>query len=265
MPLGISFITFSAVSYVVDIYRGDSSAGSILDTALYISFFPKVVSGPIVLWKDFQPQIKNRTVNDVQFMDGLNRIMIGYAKKVLLADSFGLMVADIQQKMEAGMDVPTAWWCALLYMLQIYYDFAGYSDIALGFGKLLGFQFKENFHFPYVSASITEFWRRWHISLGAWFREYIYIPLGGNRKGKTRTLVNLFIVFLVTGIWHGAGWNYGLGSNIYSKFNLQPVYLFSILKEKAAYEKTENIYEHLLFHSPVNSCNDVELEGKCGV
>lgn len=208
VPLGISFITFSAISYVVDIYRGNSTAGSLLDVALYISFFPKAVSGPIVLWKDFQTQIQNRTVDDVRFMYGLNRIMIGYAKKVLLADSFGLMVSDIQQNMVVGMDVPTAWWCALLYMLQIYYDFAGYSDIALGLGGVFGFQFKENFHFPYVSASITEFWRRWHISLGTWFREYIYIPLGGNRKGKIRTLVNLFIVFLVTGIWHGAGWNY---------------------------------------------------------
>ena len=212
VPLGISFITFSAISYVADIYRGDSTAGSLLDVALYISFFPKAVSGPIVLWKDFQPQIKARTkawaVNDARFMYGLNRIMVGYAKKVLLADSFGAMVADIQQKLAGGMDIPTAWWCALLYMLQIYYDFAGYSDIALGLAELFGFRFKENFHFPYVSASITEFWRRWHISLGAWFREYIYIPLGGNRKGKIRTLVNLFIVFLVTGIWHGAGWNY---------------------------------------------------------
>lgn len=208
VPLGISFITFSAISYVVDIYRGNSTAGSLLDVALYISFFPKVVSGPIVLWKDFQPQIKNRTVSDVRFMYGLNRIMIGYAKKVLLADNFGAIVSEIQQNIGAGMDVPTAWWCALLYMLQIYYDFAGYSDIALGLGELFGFRLKENFHFPYVSASITEFWRRWHISLGTWFREYIYIPLGGNRKGKIRTLVNLFIVFLVTGIWHGAGWNY---------------------------------------------------------
>ncbi|PWJ48226.1 alginate O-acetyltransferase complex protein AlgI [Faecalicatena contorta] len=208
VPLGISFITFSAISYVVDIYRGNSTAGSLLDVALYITFFPKVVSGPIVLWKDFQAQMHNRTMNDVRFMYALNRIMIGYAKKVFLADSFGLMVSDIQQNMMVGMDVPTAWWCALLYMLQIYYDFAGYSDIALGLGELFGFQFKENFHFPYVSASITEFWRRWHISLGTWFREYIYIPLGGNRKGKIRTLGNLFIVFLVTGIWHGAGWNY---------------------------------------------------------
>ncbi len=208
IPLGISFITFSSISYIVDIYRGNSPAGSLMDAALYLTFFPKVVSGPIVLWKDFYPQCQRRHLDDICFMDGLNRIMIGYAKKVILADTFGAMIEDMQYKMTAGADTPTFWLCALLYMLEIYYDFAGYSDIAIGLAKLLGFQFKENFNFPYVSASITEFWRRWHISLGTWFREYIYIPLGGNRKGRCRTLLNLFIVFLVTGIWHGAGWNY---------------------------------------------------------
>lgn len=210
VPLGISFITFSAISYVVDIYRGDAGAGSILDAALYLAFFPKVVSGPIVLWKDFEPQLRKRILDEQRFADGLNRIVAGYAKKVILADSFGAIVNDMQYNLSAGagMDVLTSWACAFLYMLQIYYDFAGYSDIAIGTSSLFGFSVKENFQFPYVSASITEFWRRWHISLGTWFREYIYIPLGGNRKGSTRTLVNLFIVFLVTGIWHGAGWNY---------------------------------------------------------
>lgn len=208
VPIGISFITFSAVSYIVDIYRGSAPAGNLIDTALYLTFFPKVISGPIVLWKDFQPQIHLRTVNDEKFVSGLNRMMIGFAKKVILADTFGAAVAGIQENLHLGIDMPTAWGCALLYMLEIYYDFAGYSDIAIGLAEMFGFEFKENFHFPYVSCSITEFWRRWHISLGTWFREYIYIPLGGNRKGKIRTLVNLFIVFLVTGIWHGAGWNY---------------------------------------------------------
>lgn len=209
-PLGISFITFSAISYVIDIYRGDSEPGSFLDAALYLTFFPKVVSGPIVQWKDFSRQIKSRKLNVEQFLEGLNRIMLGYGKKVILADTFGAVIANMQYKAGAGMDMPSAWLCALLYMLQIYYDFAGYSDIALGLASLFGFSLKENFHFPYVSASISEFWRRWHISLGAWFREYIYFPLGGNRKGRDRTLVNLLIVFLVTGIWHGAGWNYML-------------------------------------------------------
>lgn len=207
VPLGISFVTFSAISYLADVYRGDAKAGSLLDAALYLTFFPKIVSGPIVLWKEFQYQIPKRKVEEEYFLYGLNRMMIGFAKKVILADSFGSMVADITWY-EMGIDQPTAWICAFFYMMQIYYDFAGYSDIAVGLCALFGFQVKENFHFPYTSVSISEFWRRWHISLGSWFREYIYIPLGGNRKGKYRTLLNLFLVFLLTGIWHGAGWNY---------------------------------------------------------
>ena len=208
-PLGISFVTFSAISYLVDIYRKDAETGSLSELMLYLSFFPKVISGPIVLWKDFVPQIQNRKVSDSSYLEGLNRMMIGFAKKVILADTFGALVLEIQQQIGTlGISTLTSWGCALLYMLEIYYDFAGYSDIAIGIAKLFGFEFKENFHFPYISQSITEFWRRWHISLGTWFREYIYIPLGGNRKGKIRTLLNLGIVFLITGIWHGAGWNY---------------------------------------------------------
>lgn len=209
-PLGISFITFSAISYLVDLYRGDASVGNILDVMLYLCFFPKIISGPIVLWKDFAPQINNRKVDDKLFLDGLNRMMIGFAKKVILADTFGALVEQMQHQAFGGRGITslTAWGCTVLYMLQIYYDFAGYSDVAIGISELFGFRFKENFHYPYISKSITEFWRRWHISLGIWFREYIYIPLGGNRKGQARTLVNLGIVFLITGIWHGAGWNY---------------------------------------------------------
>lgn len=208
VPLGISFITFSGISYVIDVYRDDKIAGNLLDVALYLTFFPKVVSGPIVLWKDFRVQSKLRKIDDVRMMNSLNRMMIGYMKKVILADTFGDVVYNIQRFHGTGTDMPTAWACALLYFLEIYYDFSGYSDIALGVAGLFGFEFKENFNFPYVSSSISEFWRRWHISLGAWFREYIYFPLGGSRKGMRRTLINLFIVFLLTGIWHGAGWNY---------------------------------------------------------
>lgn len=233
-PLGISFVTFSAISYVMDIYRGHAESGSLLDAALYLTFFPKVVSGPIVQWKDFSPQIKIRRLCEGQFLEGLNRIMLGYGKKVILADSFGTVIADMQDKAGGGMDMPTAWLCALLYMLQIYYDFAGYSDIALGLASLFGFSFKENFHFPYVSASISEFWRRWHISLGSWFREYIYFPLGGNRKGRGRTLVNLFIVFLITGIWHGAGWNYMLWGGV----NGVCVVVERCVRDKKFYQKT---------------------------
>ncbi len=205
---GISFITFSAISYLIDIYRGNVGRGGVLDVALYLTFFPKVISGPIVLWKDFSALMKAREFSVGNFVEGIDRIIIGLCKKVILADTFGALITDIQSQTGGSMDVITAWGCAFLYFLQIYYDFAGYSDVALGLSKMFGFNLKENFNFPYISQSITEFWRRWHISLGTWFREYVYIPLGGNRKGFKRTLFNLFVVFFVTGIWHGAGWGY---------------------------------------------------------
>lgn len=205
-PLGISFITFAAVSYLADIYFKKAKAGSIIDCALYLTFFPKVISGPIVLWRDFESQIKGRKVGLTLTSEGVSRIMIGFAKKLILADTFGACIA----KASGRIDVPTAWLVALLYMLQIYYDFSGYSDIAIGLSGMFGFSFKENFNFPYISCSITEFWRRWHISLGAWFKEYVYIPLGGNRISKGRTIINIGVVFLLTGIWHGAGWTYML-------------------------------------------------------
>ncbi len=207
-PLGISFITFSAVSCLADTFRGEAPAGSFLDVTLYLTFFPKVSSGPIQRWKDFQGQIVRKMPDSQRVLQSINRIIIGMAKKLILADTFGGVVADIQENVAYGIDTPTAWGCALLYMLQIYYDFAGYSDIAIGLAGLFGIRIEDNFRFPYLSRSITEFWRRWHISLGVWFREYVYIPLGGNRKGQKKTLRNLFLIFLLTGIWHGAGWNY---------------------------------------------------------
>ncbi len=203
-PLGISFITFSAISYIVDIYKGKAQAGSFIDCVLYMSFFAKVVSGPIVLWRDFKNQKPSVSLSRVS--EGVIRVMIGFAKKAILADSFGLAVSNAAY----ALDVPSAWGMAILYMLQIYYDFSGYSDIALGLSKMLGFEFEENFNFPYLSTSITEFWRRWHISLGRWFREYVYFPLGGSKCGKKRTVINIAVVFVLTGIWHGAGWTYML-------------------------------------------------------
>lgn len=234
VPLGLSFLTFSAVSYLADVYRGDAPAGSLLDCALYLSFFPKVVSGPIVLWRDFQPQIAGRRAGLDDVCAGLERIALGFAKKLILADMFGACVSEIDYAAARyGVDVPTAWLAVLLYMLQIYYDFAGYSDIALGLGRLFGFRFKENFNFPYRSRSVTEFWRRWHISLGAWFREYVYIPLGGSRGGLRRTLWNLAVVFALTGVWHGAGWNYILWGGI----NGACVLLERLVRDRAWYRK----------------------------
>lgn len=230
-PLGISFITFSAVSYLADIYRGKANAGNLLDCALYLTFFPKVVSGPTVLWRDFSEQIAKRTTDLTGFTDGINRIMIGFAKKLILADSFGACIAEISS---SNIDAVTAWGGALLYMLQLYFDFSGYSDIAIGLAKLFGFEVRENFNFPYRSCSISEFWRRWHISLGSWFREYVYFPLGGSRAGKGKTLRNLAVVFALTGIWHGAGWNYILWGAINGAF----VLLERIVQDRPAYRKT---------------------------
>ncbi len=232
-PLGISFITFSAVSYLADIYMGKAPAGSLIDCALYMSFFPKVVSGPIVLWRDFKEQLTVRRITLTNVTDGMSRIMIGFAKKLILADTFGTCIATAS----AAVDVPTAWGIGLLYMLQIYYDFSGYSDIALGLSQMMGFSFKDNFNFPYISCSITEFWRRWHISLGTWFREYIYFPLGGSRKGKTRALVNVAVVFVLTGIWHGAGWTYMLWGAINGVCNI----FEKVVGDKRWYQKTPKI------------------------
>ena len=207
-PLGISFIVFTSVSYLEDIKKGRADAGSFLDCAEYISFFPKIVSGPIILWRDFRPQLKHSRTSLHGMVSGINRICTGFAKKVLLADIFGYTIAQIETKGALGIDTFTVWLTVIMYMLQIYYDFAGYSDIAIGLMKILGFDCRENFDFPYRSLSITEFWKRWHISLGSWFREYVYIPLGGSRKGLGRTLLNLAVVYSMTGIWHGASWTY---------------------------------------------------------
>lgn len=236
-PLGLSFITFSSISYLVDIHRGQASAGNIIDFALYLSFFPKVISGPIVLWKDFKPQISKREISIDGFTEGINRIMIGFSKKVILADSFGATLAEINL---TKMDSITAFGTMVLYMLQIYYDFAGYSDIAIGLARIFGFHFKENFNFPYRSKSISEFWRRWHISLGTWFKEYIYIPLGGSRVNKKTTLRNLLIIFVLTGLWHGAGWNYILWGLINATF-----VIIEHLRAKRDYGRIRSFFKYI--------------------
>ena len=229
-PIGLSFIAFSSISYLVDVYRKNADAKSIIDCALYITFFPKIISGPIVLWKDFSAQIDNKKINFSNMSSGILRIMVGFAKKLIIADTFGSIIASAS----GYIDIPTAWGIGLLYMLQIYFDFSGYSDIALGLALTLGFSFKENFNFPYLSCSITEFWRRWHISLGTWFKEYVYIPLGGNRKGIKRTLLNVGIVFLLTGIWHGAYTTYVLWGIMNGIFNC----IEKMLSSNKIYQKT---------------------------
>lgn len=205
LPIGISFFTFQAISYIVDVYRGEAEASSnVINVALYISFFPQLIAGPIVKYKDINKQIESRSTSWINVSNGFKRFIYGLGKKVLISNTLGLCVDTIYAYDISMIDWKTAWIGALAYTFQIYYDFSGYSDMAIGLGRMFGFDIPENFNYPYLSKSITEFWRRWHISLGTWFREYVYIPLGGNRKGKFRTYINLIIVFFLTGLWHGA-------------------------------------------------------------
>ena len=205
LPIGISFFTFQAISYIADVYRGKVKVSKDpLPVALYISFFPQLIAGPIVQYTDVEKQLKSRKITAEGFADGFRRFIYGLGKKVLIANVLAKCADAAFDHGAAGLGTLPAWIGALAYTFQIYYDFSGYSDMALGLGRMFGFTFPENFNYPYLSGSITEFWRRWHITLGAWFREYVYIPLGGNRKGKGRTYANLWIVFFLTGLWHGA-------------------------------------------------------------
>lgn len=208
LPIGISFYTFQVLSYIIDVYRGAVAIQrNIVDFGMYITFFPQLIAGPIVRYKDIQGQLKKRNFDESGTADGIVRFTAGLGKKVLIANQCGLLWDEIYSY---GGNIPAmmAWTGAIAFTLQIYYDFSGYSDMAIGLGKMFGFSFPENFRYPYEAASITEFWRRWHITLGTWFREYLYIPLGGNRKGAARQTVNLLAVWLLTGLWHGAGWNF---------------------------------------------------------
>ncbi|WP_066890518.1 MBOAT family O-acyltransferase [Clostridium nigeriense] len=208
LPIGISFFTFQGMSYIIDIYRKDAKVNrNLFSVALYISLFPQLVAGPIVKYKSVDKEIRKREESVGEFSYGISRFVIGLAKKVIIADVLGGVADEVFILVNtSGIDIITAWLGAICYSLQIYFDFSGYSDMAIGIGHFFGFKFIENFNYPYISKSITEFWRRWHISLSTWFKEYLYIPLGGNRTGNV--YFNLFIVFLVTGLWHGASWNF---------------------------------------------------------
>lgn len=211
LPIGISFFTFQALSYLVDVYRGETPVQKRLhDLALYIALFPQLIAGPIVRYKDVAEQLAHRTADWKLLSSGIERFILGLAKKVLLANQFGA-VADLAFGLAPEeLSAPFAWVGVVAYSFQIYFDFAGYSDMAIGLGRMFGFRFLENFNFPYLATSIQDFWRRWHISLSSWFRDYLYIPLGGNRKGASRTYFNLVVVFFLTGFWHGSSWNFVL-------------------------------------------------------
>ena len=209
LPIGISFFTFQALSYVIDVYRGDvavqKSYGKLL---LYISFFPQLIAGPIVRYKDIALEIDNRSASPRQIAFGLRRFIVGLGKKVLIANAMGAAADYMFNHGAANLNMLGAWIGAVAYLMQIYYDFSAYSDMAIGLGKMFGFHFKENFNHPYIADTVQNFWRRWHISLSSFFRDYVYIPLGGNRKGKFRTVLNRIIVFFLTGLWHGANWTF---------------------------------------------------------
>lgn len=208
LPIGISFYTFQAMSYTIDVYRDDVRVQkNLIDFGMYITMFPQLIAGPIVRYADVQDQLADRSVTTADFSEGVMRFVVGLGKKVLLANQMGAVWSDIYA---LGGDVSAlmAWTGAIAYTFQIYFDFSGYSDMAIGLGRMFGFKFPENFRYPYQSVSITDFWRRWHITLSTWFKEYLYIPLGGNRRGLARQALNLLIVWSLTGFWHGAGWNF---------------------------------------------------------
>ncbi len=219
LPIGISFYTFQSISYLIDVYRNNNKAQKkLVDLALYISLFPQLVAGPIVRYKDIANQLKNRTQSVDKFTTGVERFIIGLFKKVVISNSLAITVDFIFESEIGLIDSSTAWLGIVMYTLQIYFDFSGYSDMAIGLGKMLGFDFLENFNFPYVSKSIREFWRRWHISLSMWFRDYLYISLGGSRRSNIRTYFNLVTVFVMVGLWHGASWNYVVFGLIHGMF-----------------------------------------------
>ena len=209
LPIGISFYTFQTMSYTIDVYRGDTRAQrSIINFGTFVTLFPQLIAGPIIKYKDLGDQIDQRTCSTDKFASGVQTFMVGMAKKVLIANNVGMLWESYKAMALGELTVAGSWLGVLAFTFQIYFDFSGYSDMAIGLGRMLGFEFLPNFNYPYISKSITEFWRRWHISLSTWFREYLYIPLGGNRCSKPRWMFNLLVVWAATGIWHGASWNY---------------------------------------------------------
>ena len=211
LPIGISFYTFQTMSYTIDVYRKDAPAQKdIISFGAYVALFPQLIAGPIVRYKDIASQLNKRRENIDQFGDGIKLFIIGLGKKVLIANNIGILWSQIQSTAINEMSILTAWIGIIAFAFQIYFDFSGYSDMASGLCKMFGFELVKNFDYPYISKSITEFWQRWHISLATWFKEYVYIPLGGNRCGKLKGLRNLLIVWLLTGLWHGASWNFVL-------------------------------------------------------
>lgn len=229
LPIGISFYVFQSMSYIIDVYRRDAPLQrNLLTFGTYVTLFPQLIAGPIVRYTDVAEMLEHRRESVPQFASGISRFIVGLSKKVLLANPMGSLWEMLRQ----SQGTLAAWVGLAAYSLQIYFDFSGYSDMAIGLGRMFGFEFLENFNYPYISASITEFWRRWHISLSTWFKEYVYIPLGGNRRGLPRQIVNIAVVWLLTGLWHGASWNFVLWGGYYALLLIaEKVFLLKLLKK----------------------------------
>lgn len=242
LPVGISFYTFQALSYVIDVYRGNVKfQNKILPFALYITMFPQLIAGPIVQYSDIELQLKKRTISIRKFASGTLFFIRGLGKKVLFANFIGAVYSDITGAGVSSLPAVTAWIGIYCYTMQIYFDFSGYSDMAIGLGKMFGFDLIQNFNYPYTASSITDFWRRWHISLSSWFRDYVYIPLGGNRKGTARTIFNICVVWCLTGLWHGAAWNFVAWGAFYGILLILEKFVF-----KSRIEKIPKPVRHIL-------------------
>lgn len=238
LPIGISFYTFQTMSYTIDVYLGKVQCQkNFVDFSMYVCLFPQLIAGPIVKYSCVEKQLQNRSVTIANVANGFSRFTIGLGKKVLLANQAGALYEQMKSLTDGDWSMSVAWLAAISYMFQIYFDFSGYSDMAIGLGKMFGFTFPENFYYPYEAKSITEFWRRWHMTLSGWFREYVYIPLGGNKKGWKRQIINLFIVWFLTGLWHGAGWNFVVWGMYYFLFLVLEKGIWQIFKKKQNQDK----------------------------
>ena len=236
LPIGISFYTFQSMSYPIDVYRGDGYVQKdFIKFGTFVALFPQLIAGPIVRYKDIARQLDERRESLDQFAQGVQRFVVGLGKKVLIANNVGQLWDMYANAAPGELTFVGAWLAAIAFSLQIYFDFSGYSDMAIGLGRMLGFEFLENFNYPYISRSVTEFWRRWHISLGTWFRDYVYFPLGGNRKGLPRQMLNLLVVWALTGLWHGASWTFLFWGLYYAFFLiLEKMFLLKWLKKVPA-------------------------------
>ncbi len=248
LPIGISFYTFQIMSYSIDLYRGDTDTQrSYVSFGAYVSLFPQLIAGPIVRYRDVNDQLARRVHSVDKFASGVRRFTVGFAKKILLGDSLAALYAYLHTTAEAEPMVLASWMMVAAYTLHIYFDFSGYSDMAIGLGRMLGFEFLENFNYPYMAASVTDFWRRWHISLSSWFREYVYIPLGGNRKGLLRQFLNMAAVWFLTGFWHGAAWNFILWGVFYFVIlALEKAFLLKWLERSPATRALGHVWALLL-------------------